>query len=91
MKVLIYGNRKQDDTLYDISTPEKESAAYLAVFKELDGYWQVYDDAKTVTSNDYKDAKNGDGQAAKRLMTKRRGYEYENFTIAEVVDPLTLI
>lgn len=42
MKILIYGNRKQDDVLYDISTPEKEEAAFRAVFKTLDEKWHVY-------------------------------------------------
>lgn len=44
MKILIYGNRKQDDAIYDISTPEKEEAAFKAVFATLDGYWRVYAD-----------------------------------------------
>lgn len=48
MEVLIYGNRKQDDEIYDISTPEKELAAYLVIFKSLDEYWNVYDDIKDV-------------------------------------------
>jgi hypothetical protein len=44
MKILIYGNRKQDPDMYDISTPEKEAAAYLQLFKYLDEHWQVYCD-----------------------------------------------
>ena len=44
MKILIYGNRKQDPDMYDISTPEKEAAAYLKLFKYLDEHWQVYCD-----------------------------------------------
>lgn len=42
MKLLIYGNRKQDDEVYDISTPEKESKAFLQLFRCLDEEWQVY-------------------------------------------------
>ena len=44
MKILIYGNRKQDPDMYDISTPEKEAAAYLKLFNYLDEHWQVYCD-----------------------------------------------
>ena len=50
MEILIYENRKIDPMAYDISTPEKEAAAYLAVFKMLDEEWDVYcdiDPAKT--------------------------------------------
>lgn len=42
MKVLVYSNRKIDNMIWDASTPEKELAAHLALFKELDGYWQCY-------------------------------------------------
>jgi hypothetical protein len=48
MRVLIYGNRKQDDDIYDISTPEKEAAAYLRLFNYLNEDWQVYDDLRDV-------------------------------------------
>lgn len=44
MKILIYGNRKQDDDIWDISTPELAEAAYRELFKTLDEYWQVYAD-----------------------------------------------
>jgi|SRR5579859_2237994 len=40
MEVLIYPNRKYP-LIYDISTPEKECAAVLLVFKKLDE-WGVY-------------------------------------------------
>lgn len=48
MKTLIYGNRKSDDQVYDISTPEKELAAYMLIFIELDEDWQVYSDLEDV-------------------------------------------
>lgn len=44
MTVLIYENRKQDPDMYDISTPEKEAAAYLKLFNYLREDWQVYSD-----------------------------------------------
>jgi hypothetical protein len=34
MKVLRYENRKVDMTIYDISTPMQEVAAYMLLFKE---------------------------------------------------------
>lgn len=88
MKVLIYGNRKEDDTIYDASTPEKEAAAYLRVFKELDEYWQCYADLTAKWKPVYDKAKAGDAEAAKRLMNARKDYEYEEFRIGEVIDPL---
>jgi len=36
MRVLIYGNRKQDDYIYDVSTPEKEARAFIQLFQYLD-------------------------------------------------------
>jgi hypothetical protein len=87
MKVLIYGNRKEDDTIYDASTPEKEAAAYLRVFKELDEYWQCYGDLTVKWKPVYEKAKAGDAEAAKRLMNDRKNYEYEGFRLDEVVDP----
>lgn len=50
MKLLIYGNRKQDEDIYVIDTPEQEEKAYRAIFKELDDYWQVYEDLKHLKS-----------------------------------------
>ena len=44
MKLLVYGNRKQDDEYYDVSTTELEEKAYRAIFKTLDEYWGVYAD-----------------------------------------------
>lgn len=41
-KVLIYGNRKCEDLIWDISTPEKEEAAYRALFIMLDTQWLCY-------------------------------------------------
>lgn len=43
-RILVYGNRKCDDTAFDISTPEKESAAYLVLLHLLDFQWNVYTD-----------------------------------------------
>lgn len=43
-KVLRYSNRKEDDQLWDASTPELEDAAFLALFKHLDENWDTYND-----------------------------------------------
>lgn len=48
MRVLVYGNRKQDDVIYDVSTPEKEEAAFRTLFKLFDEEWQVYSELKDV-------------------------------------------
>lgn len=88
MSVLIYGNRKQDDEIYDISTPEKEAAAFLLLFKTLDEDWQVYGELNKREKELYKAAKAGDANAAKRLLTMRKGYEYEEWRYGNVIDPL---
>jgi hypothetical protein len=90
MKVLVYGNRKQDDDLYDISTPEKEDAAFLLLFKTLDEDWGVYTDLNLRERELHQQAKAGDGKAAKKLMSGRQRYEYENFRIDHVQDPLEI-
>ena len=41
-KVLIYGNRKQDDEIWDVSTPELLDKACLDLFSLLNDNWQVY-------------------------------------------------
>jgi hypothetical protein len=41
MKVLVYGNRKSEE-MWDASTPEKEEAAFKALFKFLDEEWDCY-------------------------------------------------
>ncbi len=48
MKILVYENRKCDPEYWDISTPEKRTAAYLAVFQYLDDAWQVYSDLEEI-------------------------------------------
>jgi hypothetical protein len=88
MKVLIYGNRKQDNDIYDISTPEKESTAYLKLFHYLDEKWGVYCDLPANQKDKYTKAKAGNADAAKRLLNARRDYEYEEFSFGEVIDPL---
>jgi hypothetical protein len=47
MNVLIYGHRKTEPVMYDISTPEKELAAYLIVFQTLEDFG-VYADLDEV-------------------------------------------
>jgi hypothetical protein len=90
MKVLIYGNRKQDSDIYDVSTPEKEAATYLKLFQYLDEKWQVYCDLPTNQKDRYAKAKFGDADAAKRLLNARCDYEYEEFHFGTVIDPLAI-
>lgn len=85
MKLLIYANRKQDDEIYDISTPEKEAAAYLSVFQTLDSYWSVYSDIPMISKEGelLAKARAGSWEHARKLMIKRKDYEYEEIRIAE--------
>lgn len=88
MKILVYGNRKADDEFYDASTPEKENAAYLAIFKTLDQDWQVYE-ADELSSRHAAwliQARDGNAESAKRLIKDRKNYEYENVREAKLID-----
>lgn len=48
LDILIYKG-KYDDEIYDVSTPEKEAAAYLMLFGYLDEEWGVYSDIEEPT------------------------------------------
>jgi hypothetical protein len=88
-KVLVYGNRKSDDILIDASTPEKEAAAFLKLFNYLDNEWQCYSDMDGKQKILYGKAKAGDASAAFRLLSQRKSYEYEEWHIADLIDPFT--
>jgi hypothetical protein len=142
MKILVYEHRKNDGEYFNISTPEKERAVYLLLFKSFDEESQAYCDledvkeqiehepcepcqknlhrlcestvdspcgctagsecAKRVAASRgasadelrqkklYDAAKAGDADAAKKLLKLRsdRGYEYEEFRIVSVTDPV---
>lgn len=95
MKILIYGNRKQDPDVYDISTPEKELAGYLMLFNILDQDWNVYDEIKSEKSMYKKsslglleEARKGNAESARLLLNRRKVNEYEDFQIIEPIDPL---
>jgi hypothetical protein len=98
-KVLIYENRKCPPVVWDVSTPDQEAAAWLALFHYLDDEWQCYDDLKApdLSQAEYDDglppkrqkelyrvAAKGVSDAAKRLLAMRKTYEYENWTIVQV-------
>jgi hypothetical protein len=90
-KVLVYGNRKIDDIIIDASTPEKEAAAYLKLFKHLDEEWKVYDSCPGTEWDQtrIKAARAGNAHLAKELLTRRRRDEYEEWHIADMIDPLS--
>ena len=88
-QVLMYGNRKIDPVIIDASTLEKEAAAFLKLFQYLDRDWQVYDTGMTAPHKAlYDKAKAGDAEAAKKLLTQRKGYEYEEWYMHCIFDPL---
>ena len=90
-KVLIYYNRKTDlPTILDASTPEKEDAAFLQLYHYLDEVWEVYE-CDELTAKEKKlraKAKDGDVAAAKMLLTSRIKFEYEEWRIGYLLDPL---
>jgi len=88
MKVLMYGNRKMSPIAFDASTPELELKAFLRLFQYFDGdYWRMYK-ASPLTGKQkdwYEKAKYGaDGDSARKLLTARRTYEYEEWQLVEV-------
>jgi len=88
LKILVYGNRKEDDRYYDISTPEKEAAAFMRLFYYLDEEWHVYQEFPDPRMKAlYAKAQRGDAKAAKELMFSRQAYEYEEFQVVNVKDP----
>ena len=92
LKTLIYGNRKQPDVKWDISTPYLREKAFLELFKYLKTQWKVYqcgywgeDKAEQNKQHRlYGLANGGDGKAAERLLKMRIEYEYENWRIVSV-------
>lgn len=86
-KVLVYGNRKADDIAWDASTPELEADAFLKLFNYLDEEWKVYscEDLREAEQKLYDAAKAGDSQAAKKLVTRRKSYEYEEWHFMDVL------
>lgn len=85
MKILIYEG-KYNDIYFDVSTPEKEQRAYLALFNFMDkvcGYYQRLDcPDQTLALNG---AWAGKWKEAKWLLQLRRDYEYEGWTIVHCV------
>ena len=98
MKVLIYDNRKIDPIVIDASTEEAELAAFMALFKYLKDEWQVYSSLEYVVETSdsgsryqsplYKKACSGCAESARRLLKSRKSYEYEYWSLHEVINPL---
>jgi hypothetical protein len=89
--LLIYGNRKQEDIIWDISTPEKRAAGFLALFRFLNEEWDVYqsDDLNAAQEKLFNKAVKGDAVAAECLLTMRKNCEYEEWDFGELINPLT--
>jgi hypothetical protein len=49
MDVLIYNGKHDEGLMYDVSTPEKEAAAFLILFAYLDEDWDMYSDIEEPT------------------------------------------
>lgn len=92
MKILTYGNRKEDPSFIDVSTPEKEQAAFLLMFKHLRDSWDVYGTCPPTGRQKalYDKANEGDADAAKKLLILRKTWEYEEWDYDEVLDPLSV-
>lgn len=93
--LLVYGNRKSDLYIWDITTAAKRDAAIRALFTLLDDDWQVYGDlaeplawdaAETNQRVWYRQAKAGDVDAMADLLTARRQHEYETWHTETLID-----
>ena len=88
MKILIYENRKQDPMYIDISTPEKRDKGFMYLFKYLRDQWQVYTDELSDKDHAlFVDANAGNVEAAIKLLQNHRKYEYEEWSVGEVIKP----
>ena len=75
-RILLYKG-KDCELAWDASTTELAEHALLSLFKLLDEVWGFYSDLREMQSALYTKAKAGDAVAAKRILSMRRGYEYE--------------
>jgi hypothetical protein len=96
VEVLHYDNRKISPLLWDASTKEKKAAAILALFRYLKDEWEVYSELAEPLAWDAQPSKQrlldekavkGDVDAAHRLLTARKSYEYEYWSFIDVDDP----
>ena len=87
MKVLMYGNRKEDCSYWDISTPEKEEAGFRCLFRHLDENWQMFQYAVEELELVQK-AKAGDYKSIRRILRSIQGGECAEWSIIEVMNPL---
>lgn len=83
MRILQYSNRKMEPIAWDASTPELEAAAFLGLFRYLDGdYWRMYAPSPVTGQQKplYVRARASDAAAARKLLEIRKaaGYEYED-------------
>jgi hypothetical protein len=96
VRILLYSNRKVDPMAWDASTPEKKAAAFLALFEYLRDDWEVYADLQEPQPWDvdkpsrqrvlFQRAVAGDAEAAEALLTMRKKYEYEYWSLIDAVD-----
>lgn len=62
------------------------NAAFFYLFEIIDEDFG-YHDLEGAHIKYYKAAKSGDQSAAQRLVTERRGYEYEGWDLVDLIDP----
>lgn len=88
---LVYGNRKEPETKWDISTSELRAKAFLELFNHLKtvwkvftcGYWGKTKDEQETQKALYNLACGGDAVAAEKLLTMRIDYEYEEWQLLD--------
>ncbi len=80
MRILIYHGKYGDEYLL-ADTPARIRAALRRLFKLLDEQG-CYEDQPHV-----EEARNGDDRAIRFILASRKGCEYEDWDLEEVIDP----
>ncbi len=81
-QILVY-HGKHGDEYWLADTPEREAAAYLALFKLLDE-WHCYEDYDEPV---IAEARAGNWKTARSILRGRCDYEYEGWHLEVATDP----
>lgn len=93
--ILIYKG-KHEHVYWDASTPAKQRDAMRAMFEHMRDDWDMYADLTEDLGWDqtpskqrvmFQQAEAGDDVSLQRLLNARKSYEYEGWSLRDVLDP----
>lgn len=85
MRILIY-HGKHGDQYWLADTPDRLEAALRKLFTELDALGcYAEDESRSLT---LQKAREGDARSIRHILESHKSYEYENWDLEEVYDPL---